>query len=525
MGRGKRTNKKRHKHQPKNNPKSHSENKIQKEIKTTDESKKAEQTCNSESQITTEANKINHKVVQVPKEVKKKTTGRELKERIEKFVNNKGTLFHILVPLVSVFIGFTGVYLILRRFIDNVACLITFGSFISILFLINYISGIYYIDKGKDKIVSISYFTAIFFLAYFYGGVDLASYSDIFQSIWAVVLLVMLFCIFYFLFKKVMVLSWLQFISGFIFIFIIGWLKAEDIAFFIGIILSVSMSAQIYENIYSFLKKSKFENKYLYQILEPPRILNNENNKYINKYSEKEWNGKIQYIRITLSILLFLFYIVFKYTEQIPLSLEYFIINHLITDSPDNLNFLSLGVLYILKSFDRMFGFLGVCCALLCFKKAREHLSIGVKMLNFSKEQIVIGLIFFLLFFILPIGLNSYSNNLFKEAVEESLKAEGIKEEDYSLTFYNRHDFRSKDKSIEVKFMNNGPYLYTYKYINSPEELYLRITERDNKPINPYLFGEMSPDEFIRSTEASLKQYNIYEKDDFVEGSDNFRLK
>lgn len=248
-------------------------------------------------------------------------------------------------------------------------------------------------------------------------------------------------------FEELLEITWFQGLLLFSSIVIIDWLKAEDIAFFVAILFSLSMSAHTYQNIASFLEKSDIKITRLSQLLERPKNL-----KKLNKKGDIDpWDGKIQLQKIVLSGLVIIFYLIFKHTEQIPLAFEYFFIGN----SFDTLPFGEILSFSLFKSFDRILGFL----AIVLFLSTFENINQLVNQITGSKDNTdmkkeafknrVFSLIIILVLFILPLGFNSFANNKFQSEIETRLQVEGISQ--YKSTFYNRYDLRSKEKRVEVK--------------------------------------------------------------------------
>lgn len=235
-------------------------------------------------------------------------------------------------------------------------------------------------------------------------------------------------------------------------IFIIFWLKTEDIAFFVAILFSLSMSAQTYQNIASFLDKADIKITRLSRLLERPKNLEKINKKRdIDSKDIDPWDGKIQLQKIVLSGLVIIFYLIVKYTEQIPLGLEYFFIR----DSFDTLPFWEIVFFSLYKSLDKILGFFAIFLFLSTFEKIKKLINqiTGSKdntdMKKEAFEDRVLSLFFILFLFILPLGFNFFANDKFQSEIETRLQVEGISQ--YKPTFYNRYDLRSKAKRIEVK--------------------------------------------------------------------------
>lgn len=112
---------------------------------------------------------------------------------------------------------------------------------------------------------------------------------------------------------------------------------------------------------------------------------------------------------------------------------------------------------------------------------------------------------------------------LFQSAVYKSLEHEGMLAQIESKSF-QMIDFKTNEKTLIVKFKDN-PFTYIYTYESFPTRLKVSIVDAHDVPINSYLFGGTGAYENYSPNEDNIKKYLIYEKDDFVEGSDNFRLK
>lgn len=105
----------------------------------------------------------------------------------------------------------------------------------------------------------------------------------------------------------------------------------------------------------------------------------------------------------------------------------------------------------------------------------------------------------------------------------DSIKAEGIISEIETKDF-RMIDSKQNEKVLTIKFYNN-PFTYRYTYDYLPSRFRVGIIDEHDVPINSYLFGGKGNYDTYTPNEASLRAYTIYEKDDFIEGSDNFRLK
>lgn len=129
------------------------------------------------------------------------------------------------------------------------------------------------------------------------------------------------------------------------------------------------------------------------------------------------------------------------------------------------------------------------------------------------------------IFIILAFPIISFIINplLFQWAVYKSLEYEGMLAQVESKSF-QMMDFKTNEKTLTVKFKNN-PFTYIYTYESFPTRLKVSIVDEHEVPINSYLFGGTGAYENYSPNEDNIKKYLIYEKDDFVEGSDNFRLK
>lgn len=243
-------------------------------------------------------------------------------------------------------------------------------------------------------------------------------------------------------FEELLEITWFQGLLLFSSIVIIDWLKAEDIAFFVAILFSLSMSAHTYQNIASFLDKAEItkSDSKLRAFFNRPSDLDNDEQwdgkiqlllkqpKNLEKLNKKgdidPWDGKIQLQKIVLSGLVIIFYLIFKYTEQIPLALEYFFIR----DSFDTLPFWEIVFFSLLKGLDKILGFFAIVLFLLTFEKINQlvnqiawfeditHLKEASKCKVFSYRVFpyrVFSLIIILVLFILPFGFNFFANNKF----------------------------------------------------------------------------------------------------------------
>lgn len=112
---------------------------------------------------------------------------------------------------------------------------------------------------------------------------------------------------------------------------------------------------------------------------------------------------------------------------------------------------------------------------------------------------------------------------IFQLAVAQHLKNEGVASEIATKDF-QMIDFKLNEKSLRIKFRDN-PYTYYYTYDYLPTRLRVAIIDEEAMPINSYLFGGKGDFEEYTPNEAALNAYTIYEKDDFIEGRDNTRLK
>lgn len=131
----------------------------------------------------------------------------------------------------------------------------------------------------------------------------------------------------------------------------------------------------------------------------------------------------------------------------------------------------------------------------------------------------------FLILIVLAFPIISFIINplLFQSAVYKSLEHEGMLAQIESKSF-QMIDFKTNEKTLTVKFKNN-PFIYHYTYDGFPTRLKVSVVDEHEVPINSYLFGGKGEYESYTPNEDNIKKYLIYEKDDFIEGSDNFRLK
>lgn len=112
---------------------------------------------------------------------------------------------------------------------------------------------------------------------------------------------------------------------------------------------------------------------------------------------------------------------------------------------------------------------------------------------------------------------------VFQLAVAHSLKNEAMASQIETREFY-MIDFKTNEKRLILKFKEN-PFTYYYTYEGFPTRLRVGIIDEHDVPINSYLFGGKGKYENYLPNQASLEKYNIYEKEDFVEGRENFILK
>lgn len=248
---------------------------------------------------------------------------------------------------------------------------------------------------------------------------------------------------------------------------LLGWLQAEDIAFFIAIIVSLSFSSKVFENVHNFLK-----------LKEKDLWIERINKKLIKPFylTYSEWDGKVQLLKIALSITLCVIYLIFKYTEKTPLIFEFSYSFNKSNLNIENLSIIENLFLYIPKSLDRIFGVEICCFCLLTINSVRNFLSNLYQFPQLKKlDKWMIWLLFFIAF-ILPIGLNIYINSQFESKVETRLEdKEGIKKAEYELEFINRHNYQIKEKRIEVK-IKGRTYSYPYSYYYIPKNgAYLKL--------------------------------------------------
>lgn len=346
------------------------------------------------------------------------------KENQKAFFNDKvwesNTIFNWLYGVVS--IGSVIGFFLLEDVDDYFEQF--FISILSILFVLNLLMRWLYSKRVKQENKKTDYFVdfinlvveffnllMILISSLFLFGLIFSIFfpndEDTIVSVMTFIFSIFIYGLFIFfiveLLKEFLKSTWFQLYFG---LFIIGWLKAEDIAFFVAILFSLSMSAQTYQNIASFLEKSDIKIKGLSRLLERPKNL-----KKLNKKGDIDpWDGKIQLQKIILSGLLIIFYLIFKYTEQIPLSLEYFFIGN----SFDTLPFGEILSFSLFRSFDRILGFLAIVLFLSTFEKINQLINqiTGSKDNTDMKKEAfknrVVSLFFILFLFILPFGCNFF---------------------------------------------------------------------------------------------------------------------